>query len=456
MQQYEDTIVAPATAPGEGGIGIIRLSGPCAEEFLQSFFRPTSGEKSLQSHRLYHGKFFGPGEHLIDEVMAVVMRAPRSYTREDVAEVHCHGGNLVVRRILDHFIEAGARLATPGEFTLRAFLKGRINLTEAEAVIEVIRSRSEKACSLALSQLDGKLSRTVYRFRDLLQEQLALIEAYIDFPEEDIELPLLRRIEEGVAGIQGEIEQILQSFDAGRILREGLSVLILGRPNVGKSSLLNALLGEARAIVTEIPGTTRDTIEENLVLGGIPLRLVDTAGVRHTEDPVEREGVKRAREKVRFADLVLLVVDGSRPLEDDDYLAIEACQGVRTIIVANKTDLGQHPLPSKVEPIPLVLTSVHCGDGLEELQRHMVEMFTSEGNGEQGESPMITDRRHRQALVHCRQALIRFFEGMSGGMGHEFLALELREALSALGEITGETTPDQILEKIFSKFCIGK
>ncbi|MBE0599646.1 MAG: tRNA uridine-5-carboxymethylaminomethyl(34) synthesis GTPase MnmE, partial [Desulfuromonadales bacterium] len=315
--QNLDTIVAPATPPGEGGIGILRLSGPRAAEILQSFFRPSRGSGPLASHRLYHGRLITRQGICADEVMAVVMRAPRSYTREDVAEIHCHGGPQVMRRLLDLFIESGIRLARPGEFTLRAFLNGRLDLAQAEAVIAVIRSASEAASQVALQQLAGKLSQAIHTIRDQLVEVLALIETEVDFPEDELELPSRQALQERVEVARGEIDQLLASFDTGRTLREGMAVLILGKPNVGKSSLLNALLGEARAIVNPAPGTTRDTIEENLNLGGIPLRLVDTAGIRHTTDPIEAEGVRRARAKIPSADLVLLVVDGSQAPDGD-------------------------------------------------------------------------------------------------------------------------------------------
>jgi tRNA modification GTPase len=452
----EKTIAAPATAAGEGGIGIVRISGTFAESFLGRFFRPSMSDRTLISHRLYFGKFLSAEGTPIDEVMAVLMRAPRSYTREDVAEIHCHGGPMVMQKILDTLLEAGVRLARPGEFTLRAFLNGRIDLAEAEGVLDLIRARSDASRQVALGQLQGKLSAAVYGFREELAQILALVEAFIDFPEEDIDSAEPEKLHDLVEGICVRIDHLLQTFETGRALREGLAVVILGRPNVGKSSLLNALLGEARAIVTEIPGTTRDTIEENLSLGGLPLRLVDSAGVRKTDDPVESEGVRRAVEKVSSADLVLLVVDGSTGVNDDDRLALQACRNHRVLLVVNKDDLPSAPLAPPFSELPTVRVSAHTGAGMTDLQKGMTNIFCTGGGADSCESIMLADRRHREALLRARQALDRFQIGLENSRPPEFLALELREGLEALGEITGETTPNEILERIFSRFCIGK
>ncbi len=451
-----DTIVGPATSTAEGGVGIIRLSGPRSEEFLRLSFRPSRPLATMETRRLYFGHLLDRRGEVVDEVLAVLMRGPLSYTREDVAEVHCHGGLLPLRRALDIFIELGARLARPGEFTLRAFLNGRIDLAQAEAVIDLIRSRSESGSRVALGQLDGKISRSIHRFRDALLEVLSLVEAYIDFPEEEIEPPHLQALQDGVKGVLREVDGLLLTFDSGRVLREGLSILILGRPNVGKSSLLNALLGEARAIVTEVAGTTRDTIEESLVLGGIPLRLIDTAGIRQTDDPVEAEGVRRARDKVGHADLVLLVLDGSQELGEEDLLALEACRNGRVLVVANKADLGPWTPPPPLAPLTAIPVSSHTGEGLDRLRDRIVGMFLPEAGGEAREGALLSDRRHREALLGCREALDRFLEGVSREDSLDLLALELREALHSLGTITGETTPEDVLDRIFSRFCIGK
>lgn len=449
-----DTIVALATPPGEGGVAIVRLSGPDSEKFLQRTFR--CAPFPFQSHRLYYGELFDPRCGTpVDEVMCVVMRAPRSYTREDVAEIHCHGGPLLVRRIIDLFVDLGARLARPGEFTLRAFLNGRIDLTQAEGVIDLISARSEAAGEVALRQLEGALARAVYRLRDAVIDILAPIEALIDFPEEDLPLSDFTFITGRAREALHEMERMIASFQTGRTLREGLSILLLGRPNVGKSSLLNTLIGEARAIVTDIPGTTRDTIEETFVFGGFPLRLIDTAGVRQTDDPIEAEGVRRAKEKIKGADLVLLVLDGSLSPQEDDFLALEACRGKRILLVRNKSDLSFSPLPVPFTDLPRVDISVLTGEGIDSLRKAILEPFAG-GEGERlAEAAILTDRRHREALVRAHEGLSRFLE-VSEGISPEFLALELRSILDALGEITGETTPGDVLEQIFSRFCIGK
>lgn len=456
LTDKQDTIVAIATAPGEGGIGIVRLSGCQAEELLLRYFEPAAGRDRLVSHQLYYGRLKSLNGEMVDEVMAVIMRAPRSYTREDVVEVQCHGGLIVLRRIVDMFVDAGARLARPGEFTLRAFLNGRIDLARAEAVIDVIRSRSDAACRVALGQMEGRLSRRIYHFREVISDLLAEVEAGIDFPEEELELKDQERLMSGAETIEREISSLLDSFDSGRILREGLSILIFGKPNVGKSSLMNSLLGEARTIVSDIPGTTRDTVEESLVLRGLPLRLIDTAGVRQSVDPIEAEGVKRAQAKVGGADLVLLVIDGSSELDADDHEALAACDSARTLLVVNKQDLGVCPLSEKFANLPAVAISARNGTGVDLLVDGVSEFFTASCGGEGQETTMLSDRRHREALLLARNALQRFRASLEQDHPTEFGAIELREALNALGEITGETAPEDILEKIFTRFCIGK
>jgi tRNA modification GTPase len=454
--EQDATIVAPATPPGEGGIGIVRLSGSGSEALLKRFFSPSRPVKKFISHRLYYGRLVRADGMLVDEVMAVLMRRPRSYTKEDVVEIHCHGGALVQRRILQVFLDGGARLARPGEFTLRAFLNGRIDLASAEAVIDVIRSRSEAACNIALGQLEGSLSRRVYKFRDVLIDLLAEVEAGIDFPEEDIDISQREDLLARGRALAAQMDALLATFESGRVLKEGLSILFFGKPNVGKSSLMNSLLGEARAIVTDIPGTTRDVIEENMVLNGIPLRLVDSAGVRETSDPIESEGVRRARRKVAAADLVLLVVDGSRPLDEDDRLALDFCREGRLLLVVNKSDLGIRPLPSHFSELTSVEVSTVSGDGMGRLQESICSQFLEGGGGESRESAVLSDSRHWNAVSRARAALGRFLDGVADGQAPEFTALEIRDAFEALGEITGETTPGEILERIFSRFCIGK
>lgn len=450
------TIVAPATGSGEGGIGILRISGDRAESSLKRFFRPSRKVEAFESHRLYHGYMLDREEKRLDEVMAVLMRAPHSYTREDVVEIHCHGGALVMQSLLDLYLEEGLVLASPGEFTLRAFLNGRIDLAEAEGVIDLIRARSEGARVLALQQMEGKLSRLIYAFRERLLDVLVEIEAHIDFPDEDLDLSSNQRLAGEISSLLGDVRALLDSFDNGRVLREGVSVLILGRPNVGKSSLLNALLGEARAIVTDTPGTTRDVLEENLRLDGLPIKLIDTAGVRDSDDPIEREGVKRARAKVEQADLVLFVLDGGRCVEDDDLQAVQACAQKRTLVVVNKCDLGRPQLPTPLADFSHCHVSVHSGEGLDRLKEFIVETFTGETGGDSRETVMIADRRHREALLRAQTALGEAVGGLGGGASLELVAIDLREALAGLEIITGQSAPEEVLERIFSQFCIGK
>ena len=452
-----DTIVAPATPPGEGGIAILRLSGPRAVEVLGAVFRGRVAASAMASHRLYHGRLCRADGTALDDVLAVLMRAPRSYTGEDVAELHCHGGSCLLRAALDLCLAAGARLARPGEFTQRAFLNGRLDLAQAEAVAALIGARSEQAARAALAQLDGRLSSLLHRFTADLRTILTLLEAHIDFPDDDLGGLDLTMVAGRAAAVQGEMNRLLATFDTGRALRDGVSVLILGRPNVGKSSLLNGLLGEARAIVTEIPGTTRDTVEEQLVLGGIPLRLVDTAGVRNTVDPIEQEGVRRARDKAAAADLVLLVVDASQPLSEEDRMAIALAPPQRTLLVRNKCDLpvGTED-PALAGFARQVTVSAKHGRGMAALEAAVVEFFTGGVSAALEEGVVLTERRHRESLVEALAALERFQAECVAGRPLECLAMELREALAALGRITGETTPDDILEQIFKQFCIGK
>ena len=452
-----DTIVAPATPPGEGGVGIIRISGPQAVDFLGVTFHGKANVTEMESHKLYHGQLVNRDDERVDEVLAVIMRAPRSYTGEDVVEVHCHGGVQILRSVLDLFLDAGVRMARPGEFTQRAFLNGRLDLAQAEAVIEVIRARSERASRVALDQLDGHLSREIYSFSQQLKQSLALLEAHIDFPDDEVGALDLPRLLAPLQQIALEVETLAGSFNVGRVLREGVSVLILGRPNVGKSSLMNAILGESRAIVNEQAGTTRDTLEEQLVLAGFPVRLVDAAGVRDTDDPVEQEGVRRAREKATAADLVLMVVDGSCPLTDQDVLALELCHPDKTLVVVNKSDQAQCCDLNRLARFPCrVEVSAKYNLGLDNLSAAILEILKSDTVSLGEEGVVVTERRHRDALLLARDALKQLVVSVSASAPLECLAMDLREALSALGLITGETTPDEILDQIFSQFCVGK
>lgn len=450
-----DTIIAPATPPGEGGLAVIRISGSEARAALNRFFKPSGEKKELETHRLYHGYLKNFDGKNIDEVMAVYMQPPRSYTCEEVVEIHCHGGQQVVKSILDLYLTFGLRLAQPGEFTYRAFMNGRLDLTQAEAVSRLIHSRSDAARSIALSQVEGRLSQAIHRFTLSLRHILVLVEAWIDFPEEDLPEQQCLDISTQVSDINKEIGLLLDSFQSGKVFLEGLSILLIGRPNAGKSSLLNALLGEERAIVTDIPGTTRDTLEEGLTIGGVPVRLIDTAGFRESDDLVEMEGVRRAGEKIVSSDLVLLLIDGSQPVHEEDLLAYRACQGKKTLLVVTKSDLGVTKMDTDFCDFERVDISTKTGRGIDVLRTAITETFQLDSS-EPGESVTITEKRHNDALLRCRECLDRVTLSLSEHSSLEFLALDIRGALDALGAISGETTSDDILNDIFSSFCIGK
>lgn len=452
-----DTIAAVSTPPGNGGIGIVRVSGDLAAFIGDSMFKPvTSG--GLASHRFYFGSILDPRSgDLVDEAMAVLMRAPRSYTREDVLEFHCHGGMLVVERVLTLVLCSGARLAEPGEFTRRAFLNGRIDLVQAEAVMDIIGSKTEAALALAQRQRAGFLSMKIAEARELLLHALALIEAFIDFPEEDLGETDTAAIGSNIVESRAIISRLLAGFDDGRILREGISVLIIGKPNAGKSSLLNRLLNENRAIVTHLPGTTRDIIEETVNLGGLAVRLLDTAGIRHTDDIVEREGVNRALEKIPEADLVLFVLDASRPFDREDRLIMDALAGSRVMAVLNKCDLVRSPdLPPDLCGLRHVAISASSGEGVEDLKEAVRREFLHDSHLDSREFVAISRVRHRDALGSADAALERFEAGLSASLPLELLAVDLREALAGVGSVTGQVTTDEVLDHVFSTFCIGK
>lgn len=452
-----DTIAAISTPVGEGGIGIIRVSGPAAETIGRAIFRGVKNG-GFQSHLFYYGAIVDPsGGGTLDEGMAVLMRAPRSYTREDVLELHCHGGYLVVQRVLELVLRQGARLAHPGEFTRRAFLNGRLDLLQAEAVIDVIRSKTDASLALAQHQRAGLLSRRVNELRDLVLRTLALIEAYIDFPEEDIDHASAGEIGRRVREAMDLADRLLAGFDEGRALREGASVLIAGKPNAGKSSLLNTLLRERRAIVTAVPGTTRDIIEEVVNVKGLPIRLLDTAGIRETEDLVEMEGMRLTLEQIPLADLVLFVVDSSRPFEAEDRMLLDALAGKRVIVVRNKCDLPPLlDLPDTLAALPLIPLSALTGDGIDRLREEIFSIFIHDAQADSREFALLSRARHRDALAGTRRHLSAFLDGHAAGLEPVLLAADLRDALAAIGEVTGETTPDDLLDLIFSQFCIGK
>jgi tRNA modification GTPase trmE len=456
-----DTIAAIATPLGSGGVGIVRVSGPDAEQIGRKLFKG-SGTKNgggFESHRLFYGRLVNPlDDGLIDEGMAVLMRAPRSYTREDVLELHCHGGYYLVRAVLQACISAGARLAEPGEFTRRAFLNGRIDLAQAESVMDLIASRTERSLSLAQSQREGHLSRALAAFKAPLVESLALVEAHIDFPEDEVDPAVFEAIETGIATVSAGISRLLATFASGKVLRDGVSVLLLGLPNAGKSSLLNALSGTDRAIVSALPGTTRDLIEETVSLQGLPVKVIDAAGIRaHHADCVEQEGVRRALDKASEADLLLLLVDGTAPLSDELLELATSLAALPYLLVVTKSDLPQLlDLSGLAAPLGVCSVSAKSRAGIDRLAAQIYDHFVQSSAFSSDAAAVISNVRHRDVLVRAQRSLQDFADNQSLGLPPELLALDLRTALAALGEITGETTTDDLLDLIFSSFCIGK
>lgn len=453
-----DTIAAIATPPGCGGIGIVRVSGPQAEQIGQSVFRGNLGG-GFDSHRLYYGRLVNPADAgLIDEGMAVLMRAPRSYTREDVVELHCHGGYLVVRTVLQACVSAGARLAEPGEFTRRAFLNGRIDLCQAESVIDVINSRTDASLALAQRQREGLLGRELDDIRGLVTEALAIIEAHIDFPEEDIDPASLSLVTSRIETARLQMARLMESFRFGKVLREGVSVVLAGKPNAGKSSLLNALACEERAIVSAIPGTTRDMIEEIITVQGLPVRVIDAAGIRrHHGDEIEQEGIRRTLGRLTEADLVLYLADGSHPLDDDDLEIQSALADRPFITVITKADLPQVLDRTQLPPCRGVVgISSRSGLGIDLLRCVLYDYFVQDAPRASDDLVAISNVRHRDVLARAATSLSLFSDHCAAAAEPDLLAIDLREALTAIGEITGATTPDAVLDLIFSTFCIGK
>lgn len=470
----EDTICAIATPAGEGGVGIVRLSGPKAVIVAESLVRLRSGKPlgSVASHTLQLADLVlpssptSPGQlmdrggasqgRLLDEALVVYMKSPRSFTGEEVVEFQSHGGALVLSCVIRACVQAGARLAEPGEFTKRAFLNGRLDLSQAEAVLDTIRAKSSASLAIAQRQLRGDLAKEVEAAREALLGLLAHLEAGIDFVEEDLAFLGADQLSKKIGEVALLVERLLSTANQGRLLREGARVIILGRPNVGKSSILNRLLKEDRAIVTEIPGTTRDVIEESLDLEGIRIHLLDTAGIRETEDAVEREGIKRTREAQEKSDLQLIVVDGSCPLTTEDVVLIKGAARGKHVLVINKADLPLRADTSLLgEMVRSVSVSAKTGAGLEGLIREIRSQLVGPG-AETTEGVLVTNVRHEIALTRAGESLHQAGQSISAGMAAELVAVDVRAAADALGEITGAISTDEILERIFSEFCIGK
>ena len=446
----DETIAAIGTPLGEGGLAVVRLSGPKALEIADQCFQGSVMPSEAGTHTLHYGTIERGGKK-VDEVMVAVMRAPRTYTKEDVVEISCHGGLLPAKLVLDTLLENGARLAQPGEFTKRAFLNGRIDLAQAEAVIDLIHSRTELALDAANEQLAGKLSQRINRLRDEMMLPLAHVEAHIDFPDEDISPDtkdqLIAKLQRGAAFM----DELLATADEGQLLRRGIRAAIIGRPNAGKSSLLNQLLGHDRAIVSPTPGTTRDTIEETANIRGIPVIFVDTAGLREAGDEIEEEGIRRSRASLAKAELVLHVLDGTEPLSPLDVRFLNESAGKKRILVRNKTDL---PIQLELKE-PMSDVSCVTGKGLEALKDRIKEMVWS-GQIKSEMLQVMINSRHQDALKRARAATTMSMEGLKKDQELELVAMELRIAVNAIGEIVGKTSTEDLLDSIFSQFCIGK
>lgn len=468
LPMNDDTIAAISTPLGEGGIGIVRLSGKDAIPIAERIFSSPKDRRlaELESHRLIYGFIKDPSrETTIDEVLVTVMRSPHTYTREDTVEINCHGGILPLRKVLELVLKNGARLAEPGEFSKRAFLNGRIDLSQAEAVIDIIRAKTDASRKVAMEQLSGGLSGKTTSLRDRIASLCAHIEAYIDFPEEDIEIASKANMLSETRNIEGELLLLSESFEEGRFFREGVKVAIVGKPNVGKSSLLNALLKRDRAIVTEIPGTTRDVLEEYLNIKGLPIRITDTAGIREVHEMAEREGVIRSLKAIEDADLIIGIIDGSTPLHEQDTEVLNRIKNYKSIIAVNKSDLppAEEELGKRLRVYSdnIVSISAKTGLGLDTLKDKILDVSLISSSRQCSPSSevagiIVTNVRHKVAIDNAIASLTRAFDALESNQPLEIVSIEMRDALDRLGEIVGVVTTEDILNRIFSEFCIGK
>ena len=452
-----DTIAAISTPKGEGGIGIIRISGDKSFEILDKIFKPKNPNKDLGFYQFNYG-FIHDGEKVIDESMVVRMKAPKTYTCEDVVEINCHGGQFVTQKVLELVLKNGARHAEQGEFTKRAFMNGRIDLSQAEAVMDLIQGKTEKSISLSLDQLRGDLRDKINSFKKALLDITAHVNVVLDYPEEGIDDPLPVELRDNLEAVYEEATRLIESYDKGKKIKEGIKTVIVGKPNVGKSTLLNSLLREERAIVTHVAGTTRDVIEEVINIKGIPLVLVDTAGIRQTDDIVENIGVEKSKEFIEKADLVLLVLDASRELEDEDREVINQINEnhKKVIVLLNKIDLERKIDLDEYNFENIVEISAQKNVGIEDMEEKIYSFIVDEKVEDLSEKLIITNVRHKTALEKTKDAIRNIFETIDMGLPMDLISVDLKEALDSLSEITGEISSEDILDHVFGNFCVGK
>ncbi|HCV9263690.1 TPA: tRNA uridine-5-carboxymethylaminomethyl(34) synthesis GTPase MnmE [Staphylococcus aureus] len=456
-----DTITSISTPMGEGAIGIVRLSGPQAVEIADKLYKGKHLLNDVPSHTINYGHIIDPeSKEVVEEVMVSVLRAPKTFTREDIIEINCHGGILTINRVLELTMTYGARMAEPGEFTKRAFLNGRIDLSQAEAVMDFIRSKTDRASKVAMNQIEGRLSDLIKKQRQSILEILAQVEVNIDYPEyDDVEDATTEFLLEQSKEIKQEINHLLDTGAQGEIMREGLSTVIVGKPNVGKSSMLNNLIQDNKAIVTEVAGTTRDVLEEYVNVRGVPLRLVDTAGIRETEDIVEKIGVERSRKALSQADLILFVLNNNEALTQEDYTLYEVVKNEDVIVIVNKMDLEQNIDINEVKDMigdtPLIQTSMLKQEGIDELEIQIRDLFFG-GEVQNQDMTYVSNSRHISLLKQARQTIQDAIDAAESGVPMDMVQIDLTRTWEILGEIIGETASDELIDQLFSQFCLGK
>ncbi|MBZ4683860.1 MAG: tRNA modification GTPase trmE [Fusobacteriales bacterium] len=454
-----DTIAAISTPRGEGGIGIVRISGDLALDILEKIFIPASDKKvkELKTFTINYGKLINEKKEIVDEVLVSIMKAPKTYTKEDIVEINCHGGYLVTEKVLELVLRNGARHAEQGEFTKRAFINGRIDLTQAEAVMDLIHSKTDKSISLSLDQLRGDLREKIAELKKMLLDVAAHVNVVLDYPEEGIDDPLPDNLYDNLKDVYSQCDDLINSYDTGKMIKEGIKTAIVGKPNVGKSSLLNALLREERAIVTHVAGTTRDVIEEVINIKGIPLIIVDTAGIRKTEDIVENIGVEKSKELIEKADLVLFVVDSSTEVTKEDIEIYEKVKNKKVLGILNKTDLDRKIDISKFKNIDsFIEISAKEKIGIKDIEDSIYNLVISGHVENNSQKLVITNVRHKSALEKTKDSIKNIFETIDMGMPMDLIAIDLRVALDSLSEITGEISTEDLLDHVFSNFCVGK